>query len=253
MKVFIINLAKDVERKDSAIKECLKNNLIPEIISAVDGRLLSDDEKKKMIHPVLSEGLTPSELGCALSHYTIYKKMVDENIPLALVLEDDVELSGSINKVVDYISTLSHQDPTVFLLSEVNKYLPYTATKISTTLSMVNATQASRSHSYIINLNGAKKLSELLFPVWVEADQWTYFRELGAIKLKAILPAPGMLTELSETSTIWLKEEEEARTAIRNKRSEIFKAMRQKRPLAIKIKTALWKLFVRKMFESDRV
>lgn len=33
--------------------------------------------------------LTPSEIGCALSHAFVYKKMIDENLTDAIVIEDD--------------------------------------------------------------------------------------------------------------------------------------------------------------------
>ena len=33
--------------------------------------------------------MTKGEIGCALSHLKIYQKTVDEDIPYALILEDD--------------------------------------------------------------------------------------------------------------------------------------------------------------------
>ena len=34
--------------------------------------------------------LTPGELGCSLSHIRLWEKMVKENIPEVLILEDDL-------------------------------------------------------------------------------------------------------------------------------------------------------------------
>ena len=37
-----------------------------------------------------SGSYVPGAIGCALSHLKIYKHVVDNNIPYALILEDDV-------------------------------------------------------------------------------------------------------------------------------------------------------------------
>ena len=71
-----------------------------EFIPAVDGRHFSDEQrtlydearaKKRNGAP-----LAPGELGAALSHRSIYERMVREGIERALVLEDDVRLDPRI-------------------------------------------------------------------------------------------------------------------------------------------------------------
>ena len=44
--------------------------------------------------------MTPGEIGCALSHQAIYRKMLDENIRYALIFEDDAVISPDILKVL---------------------------------------------------------------------------------------------------------------------------------------------------------
>lgn len=46
-----------------------------------------------LLHP--ENSVIPAELACALSHSLVWKKMIDENIESAIILEDDVRPAGS--------------------------------------------------------------------------------------------------------------------------------------------------------------
>ena len=93
MRTFIINLKESTDRRQYMINEMKKTNLEYEFFDAVNGRnirnideiYLREDSLKK-IRKILTYG----EIGCAMSHLLIYKKMIDENIEQALILEDDI-------------------------------------------------------------------------------------------------------------------------------------------------------------------
>jgi len=93
--VFIINLKSSEERKKFTCEHLEKVGVTPQIIDAVDGNDITDEEVsnnanfgiyKTFLH---ERYLLKQELGCFLSHLRIYRKMVDENIPLSCILEDD--------------------------------------------------------------------------------------------------------------------------------------------------------------------
>lgn len=254
MKVFVVNMEKDADRKEHVLKECSNKGIVPEIISAVDGRLIPDNELQELVHPGLSCGLTPSEIGCALSHLKIYNKIIAENISLALVLEDDVKLDESFIKVLSALEKTDFSSPTVILLSEVRRYIPFGKTRIDDKFTLVNTTQASLSHCYVINLAGAKALAKFLTPVWLEADRWTFFRECEVVNMKAVIPPVGHLSTMSETSTIWPTQQElNAKDEIRIRRAKTIKLIRKRRTMRNKVKNALWRLFIRKLFEAEGV
>lgn len=253
MKVFIINLEKHTTRKDHTIRQCHQIGMEPEIFRAVDGRLLTPAELKKHTHPELSVGLTPSEIGCALSHHGIYQKMVDENIESALILEDDVLFDAATRDVISFIKSNMSVRPTIYLLSDVGKYMrgghkiPGCAHKV------VNVSQAALAHAYIINLAAARKLQKYMYPVWLEADRWTFIKECGIINIKAVVPAVGHLSELSYQSTIWdSKAELDRKKSVRELRKVTISKIRKERSFKIKLKTALWRIFVRSFFEMKR-
>ncbi len=64
---------------------------------ATDGAQMSDQQIAAVYQPSLYTPnypfkLRPGEIGCFLSHRRIWQKMVDEEIPHLLILEDDIEL-----------------------------------------------------------------------------------------------------------------------------------------------------------------
>ena len=60
-------------------------------INAIYGKDLSQDQVDNVYDEALSKkefgrSLSRGELGCALSHISIYQKMIDEDIEIAIVL-----------------------------------------------------------------------------------------------------------------------------------------------------------------------
>ena len=97
MKIYLINLKKDVNRLDRILQQFKKFNITNfEIVEAVDGKSLTqeqldtdyDDESAKK----LVRTLCLPEIGCALSHIDVYRRIIKEN-KRCLILEDDVVIS----------------------------------------------------------------------------------------------------------------------------------------------------------------
>ncbi|WP_343552271.1 glycosyltransferase family 25 protein [Pantoea sp.] len=250
MKVFIINLENYAARKEHALQQCNSIGLEADVFNAIDGRLLSPQQISEKTHPELSVGLTESEIGCALSHHGVYEKMVRENIELALVLEDDVLFDDHSRNVIDYLSNHFPQRPTLCLLSEVRKYLRGGEKIPTSDHKIVNVSQAALAHAYFINLAAAKKLYEFMYPIWLEADRWTFLIESDVVNIKAVVPPIGHLSELSFESTIWHGGAElESKKVVRELRKVTVKKIRNNRPLKIKLKNSLWRIFIRPFFE----
>ncbi|HBZ14402.1 MAG TPA: hypothetical protein DEO73_01405 [Pantoea sp.] len=253
MKVFIINLEKYAARKNHALNQCQNIGLQAEVFNAIDGRLLSPQDIKAQTHPELSAGLTESEIGCALSHQGVYQKMLSENIDVALVLEDDVQFDDNSCDIISYLVANIPKHPTLYLLSDVRKYLRGGKKISASEHKLVTVSQAALAHAYIINLSAAKKLYDFMNPVWLEADRWTYLIECGVVDIKAVVPAVGHLSELSHESTIWHCEAElERKKVIRELRKVTVNKIRKKRPLLIKVKNSMWRIFMRPFFEIKR-
>jgi glycosyl transferase family 25 len=95
-KTFVINLDKDIERMHFMHKQLTELDISYERQPAIYGNsyIHSGGELNK------NSNLLPNELGCALSHAEVYKKIVAGNIPYALVFEDDVALPQNFKKII---------------------------------------------------------------------------------------------------------------------------------------------------------
>lgn len=87
----------------------LERGLSGRFISAVDGYTLDYvgrpyyNSKKRRRY--FGRDLQPGEIGCLLSHRKIYKKIVDEDIETALILEDDVVFEREIREILKLLMT----------------------------------------------------------------------------------------------------------------------------------------------------
>lgn len=101
---FVINLDKDKERMVHMHNQLKKLAIEYRRQSAILGKeyqptLSEYDEElaiKKGGHKML-----PGEVGCALSHAKVLEKIVQEKIPYALILEDDVVLPDNFKEIIE--------------------------------------------------------------------------------------------------------------------------------------------------------
>lgn len=101
--VFVINLPKDTVRRAFMQEQLERLGFEYEIVPGFygdDPRVLEscDDELSRKEH---GKPLTRAEKGCAYSHSLLYKKMLNENIATALVLEDDVVLPENFKLILE--------------------------------------------------------------------------------------------------------------------------------------------------------
>ncbi len=106
--VFIINLPQSTDRKVFMRAQCENVGISPIFIDAVYGKDLSKSDIEKNCDQITAKKLFGRELllgeiGCALSHKKIYQKIVDENIPHAVILEDDAVVESDLKRVVSLV------------------------------------------------------------------------------------------------------------------------------------------------------
>ena len=209
MNFFIINLPQDSERRKLVTDDMKKNNLDFSIIEAVDGRLLSDQDIKKYYNEkksieLFNHKLSVGEIGCALSHIKIYEKMVSENIPSALIMEDDICIMDSkIDDVLKNLEKIYPADfPVVVLLNYVKKYISNkNDIVINEKYILHDSYRGTSTSGYFITKEAAKIMAENIFPVYVVADKWEYFQK-KFFPVKIIVPNCIGLSEQSFDSRI---------------------------------------------------
>jgi glycosyl transferase family 25 len=116
-RVFVISLERAVERRAHMATLTQKLGLTAEFVSAVDGRKLNDEQRarydRSAARRIYGVDMSDSEIGCYLSHYSIFEKMVAERIPVALIMEDDIDCDPDFKRVVDELVNEANPEWTV--------------------------------------------------------------------------------------------------------------------------------------------
>jgi glycosyl transferase family 25 len=223
---FIISLPKDRNRREYLGSQLEKLDVPFSIVNAVHGAALSADElaasydRKKALR-LFNRELSKGEIGCALSHITIYKKMVAENIPYALVLEDDAnildeDLAATLAKLAQLHPA---QTPAAVLLSHVERYNANQKVQLDQNRCVYEAYRGVCAHGYFITKAAAEILARQLYPAYVVADKWEYFQE-NFIAVNALVPYAIGLTSASLSSSIDAQGERVKK--VRNSRSYMY-------------------------------
>lgn len=97
IEAFIITLRRAVERRGQVERLRAACPVACHVVEAVDGNTLSEGERGKVYRRQLHKPrypfpLNPREIGCFLSHRNAWRRILDDRLDAALILEDDVEL-----------------------------------------------------------------------------------------------------------------------------------------------------------------
>ena len=190
MTAFLINLDRHPDRLAAAQTRLAQAGVHAERVAAVDGYALSPAERRAAVarfHALLARGrlYTPGQIGCALSHHAIYRRMIAENIPAALVFEDDVLLTPEFPASLAAAETLLDANRRqVFLFSD-GTYPPLPGDGRA----FAHATDGDCAEAYLITLPAARELLRVNSPMVVTLDSWNRFAARGHIELYRATPA----------------------------------------------------------------
>lgn len=191
MRVFLINLDRDKERFAFVGGQLKRLNVDYERVSGVDAKLLSPAERAKAFSPfrwwcAMGRPVANGEIGCALSHYSIYRRMVDdETLAYCCILEDDVELSSQLASTLCTVERwIDPSKPQVVILNDhQNKYgdLP----------SGIHQSRfgGTCTDGYVLTRVAAKNLLEANLPILVPCDTWWRWVRQGRMELFHAVPA----------------------------------------------------------------
>ena len=180
IKTFVINLKKDIQRKNYINKHLAERNINFEFIEGVYGKELSNSEINELADLNLSskkmgKQISLNEIGCALSHRKAYKKIVDENLDGGFIFEDDIILSKDIKEILESINKNKKQLPQKAWLGLSNSYIR-TSKKTFDLFDSYKIYQSPKVRGalgYYIDYAGAKKLLYLNTKITYVSDWFT--------------------------------------------------------------------------------
>lgn len=107
IKIFVINLKRSIERRESIVSQMKKCDLPFELFEAVDGKDIGKDTLLKIhsagasFKKMYGQNMERGEAGAAMSHLALYKKIVREKIVCAIILEDDAEFDERLKHIAE--------------------------------------------------------------------------------------------------------------------------------------------------------
>lgn len=176
IKTYCISLERATERREKSKQECQKLGLPFEFITAIDGKTLTDDEiiktgyneilGKKLRNKYQSRGLSHTDIAIALSHIKAYKKIIEDQTLIALIIEDDAVFNFN-KKYLNKLLTELPNDWEICLL-----FHDGLCKKISSHLCKFKVPPGFLV-CYLLTLKGAEKLLKLSQPLRLCSDTLT--------------------------------------------------------------------------------
>lgn len=189
MKTYLINLDKNTDRLAFMDAQLKRLRIEYERISGIYGKELTPEQRKKWVSSfrsfaAIGRKMSDGEIGCALSHLSVYREMVKKEIPLALIFEDDVIID---NNIIDVSSFLERSlDSVQKQVATLSDWLAVDKKECPPAFENIEA--FDYTDGYVITLAAAKEILRLNSPVVTVADSWSRWRSRGGLKLYGVYP-----------------------------------------------------------------
>lgn len=201
--IFVINLATSPDRRRACAEQLARVGLTPTFVDAVDGRAMEPAEISRIVDEPgrlkrAPKPLSPAEVGCYLSHWRVLERIVAEDIPQALVMEDDLLVDEALPQVLQALASkplppyemikLGISEP---LTKAFEPILPLTATA-----SLVRHHNVVNSNlAYVITNAGARRFLGYGMPIRYPVDvamnrSWRHGLDILGVRPWPVLPNP---------------------------------------------------------------
>ena len=162
--IFCLSLARAADRRTRMIARLDSLGSPYEIVDAVDGRELDLSQlggrlRQDKMRRKKSRCLTAAEIGCYLSHCNLLRRIADEKIAVAIVVEDDATFLSDFAEVAAAAARISHPWDMILLHTHPKKKVETTLCKIGDSHAVCRMERRiSGTAGYLVSLHGAKKL-----------------------------------------------------------------------------------------------
>lgn len=236
-EVFMINLERRTDRRERMLRALHDQEIDCKVIPAVDGKAMNISDVHAMgIHmlpgysdPYHGRPLTKGELGCFLSHYNIWKEIVERGLEISLVIEDDLRFEVFFKRrLMNLMTEVEDErlDWDLIYIGRKRMQVDHPEKAVPNIHNLVEADYSYWTLGYMISLQGAEKLLNAeplkkilpvdeFLPIMYDkhpvSDYMEQFetRDLKAFSAEPLLVYPTHYTGDSgyisdtETSTVW--------------------------------------------------
>ena len=194
MRIFVINLARSVARREALTRRLNEAGLSATWIEGVDGQAL---ERSQLQLGRGAHAMSNTEIGCYLSHVKAWRALRDSQASFGLILEDDVALGQDLPYVLSLLARLNVALD-VIRLGATMPVRGKPLTKLPTGQDMVLPVKnVSGCMGYVVSAQGARRLLSMLsipeMPVDDALDRyWQHGLRVVALRPSVIHHTEGM-------------------------------------------------------------
>lgn len=165
-EIYMINLERRTERREKMDKSFMELGLDYTYFAAIDGKSLTDEVliqkgiklMPEYVDPYHKRPMTAGEIGCFLSHYSIWQKIVENNQDYVLVLEDDLRFEPYFNLRAESLLKEAQEIGGWDLIYFGRKRLQDDEEYLEESQNFVKVRYSYWTLGYVLTLAGAKKL-----------------------------------------------------------------------------------------------
>lgn len=171
--VFVLTLPGDEARRAPLMTQLAAMELVAEPVLGVDGRQGLPPEYEPEIDRAaararMGRSMTDGEFACALSHRAIYRRIVEDGLPGAIVLEDDTILSPGFSALAKEPSLLHLR--LLLIDYAYGRAIPFSGRRLGVMRRYRLAYSCTMANAYFVNAEGALLLLRATSPVSACAD-----------------------------------------------------------------------------------
>uniref|UniRef100_A0A7N6ABW9 Glycosyl transferase family 25 domain-containing protein n=1 Tax=Anabas testudineus TaxID=64144 RepID=A0A7N6ABW9_ANATE len=236
-RIFLINLKRRQDRRTRMLKSMASLGLRVTLMDAVDGKLLNTSQLHALgiemmpgyKDPYSGRALTRGEIGCFLSHHSLWTQVIERSLQKILVLEDDVRFEPRFKRrlqaIMDDVDK-AQLDWDLIYVGRKRMQVQQPEQAVEGVNNLVEADYSYWTLGYALSQQGARKLLaaqpltrmlpvDEFLPVMFNKHPNTQFmshfepRDLKAFSVEPLLiypthytGEPGYISD-TETSTIW--------------------------------------------------
>ena len=193
--IFVMNPDKYYERRKALSKLLEKTpfqfqfTAINDELELTPAAIAKNHDSKKTVDS-FGRDFSHGELASTLNHLLAYKKFLNSENDLAIIMEDDADfivdefifVVNQLRKIID------ESKPQVYLLTPVISYLNNHAKALSENYKVVKVIQSWDSSGYIINRKAAEKIIKVNSKSWIIADDWVRYIRHADVNVLSVIP-----------------------------------------------------------------
>ena len=196
MNIVVISDKNNVVRRQNVINEFNKKNIAFRFFDAIMANKMSKEElDAKSIKDTF---LSPSEIGCALSHCGVYDVFLKSDEKSIMICEDDIYFTKYFNydSLLQIKEFLEETNEPRLVVLQKSIYHHKRIGSVRENINLYSTRNAFCTHGYMINRTAAENIKKLQTPVKFEIDAFKFYYWLNACKLYCL--DKDLILQLSE-------------------------------------------------------